>query len=37
MIYLPDIKACGWDLDGTLYPITPEMRERVNQRIYEKI
>ncbi len=31
------IKAIGFDLDGTLYPYTPEIHKRVRNKIYEKI
>lgn len=31
------IEVIGFDLDGTLYPETPEIRNRVREKIYEKI
>ncbi len=39
MAYSPNVYlhvgGCVWDLDGTLYKITDEMRERVKRRIHE--
>lgn len=34
IVYL-DVRGCVWDLDGTLYKITEEMRERVKRQIHE--
>ncbi|MDI6806522.1 MAG: HAD-IA family hydrolase [Candidatus Aenigmarchaeota archaeon] len=31
------LKIAAWDLDGTLYSITPEIQRRVNEKIYQKI
>jgi len=34
---LEKISVVGFDLDGTLYPITPEIKEKQREKIYEKI
>jgi len=34
---LKDIKVIGFDLDGTLYPLTDEIQKKIRARIYRKI
>ncbi len=34
---LSEIKRIGFDLDGTLYPLTSEIQSRIRDKIYEKI
>lgn len=34
---LENIKVIGFDLDNTLYPVTPEMQLRIREKIYEKL
>lgn len=37
LINQKEIRVIGFDLDGTLYPSTPEIQARIRKRIYEKI